>query len=107
MVVVENYGIDVFPDESLTRLADRLEKFYLDPIEVKQRLTLVEDELFQSLVSIGTEIVTRVRLNDNTKAVAEGPWTEELLPAESLLASFVLCDDAARERGPGGSHGSD
>ncbi|MEM4846796.1 MAG: RAMP superfamily CRISPR-associated protein, partial [Thermosphaera sp.] len=35
----------------------------------------------------------RVRLNRTTKTVEEGPWSEEYIPAETVLASLVLCTD--------------
>ena len=36
---------------------------------------------------------TRVKIEDATKTVAEGAlWTEESLPAESILAGIVQCD---------------
>lgn len=96
LVVVENHGFQVgLPSDPLTTVAGQLAKLNLDADEVKARLALVEDELFQNLVSFGTEVVTRVHLDDVTKTVKRGQlWTEELLPAESVLASLLVCHDA-------------
>ena len=49
------------------------------------------DDEFRDLVRHGTEIVTRVRLEEASKTVQRGAlWTEENLPADSLLVSFVV-----------------
>ncbi len=59
----------------------------------KKRFALLPDSVFDYLAETGTEVVTRVRIEDDTKAVAEGQlWTEEALPAESILAGLVSCD---------------
>ncbi len=51
------------------------------------------DTAFDFLCETGTEVHTRVRINDDTKTVAEGAlWTEESLPAETILAGIVQCD---------------
>jgi CRISPR-associated protein Cmr4 len=58
--------------------------------KLKYDVVLLNDEVFSSLVKIATEIVTRIKLDNNTGVVAEGPWDEEQLPTESLLYSVVL-----------------
>jgi CRISPR-associated protein Cmr4 len=96
LVVVENHGVEVgLPSEELTALAGQLTKLHLDAAELKARLAVVEDELFANLVTFGTEVVTRVHLDDVTKTVRRGQlWTEELLPAESVIAALLVCHDA-------------
>jgi CRISPR-associated protein Cmr4 len=57
---------------------------------VGNALALVSDEDFRDFVRHGTEVVTRVRLEDDKKTVASGAlWTEEHLPSDTLLYSFV------------------
>lgn len=64
---------------------------------IKQALVLVSDEDFRDFVRHGTEVVTRVRLEDETKTVATGAlWTEEHLPSDTLLYSFVAAWRPAR-----------
>jgi CRISPR-associated protein Cmr4 len=61
--------------------------------QFKRRFTVVADAAFDFLCETGTEVHTRVRIDDNTKTVAEGAlWTEESLPAETILAGIVQCD---------------
>jgi CRISPR-associated protein Cmr4 len=48
-------------------------------------LVLLHDDEFGDVVRHATEVTTRVRLEDGTKRVDKGLWTEEHLPADSLL----------------------
>src|SRR5262249_24459381 len=58
-----------------------------------QRFAVLPDVVFDYLTETATEVVTRVRIDDDAKTVAEGQlWTEEALPAESILAGLVSCD---------------
>ncbi|MBI5811330.1 MAG: type III-B CRISPR module RAMP protein Cmr4 [Meiothermus silvanus] len=57
---------------------------------VKARLCLVHDDVMGFLLETATEVVARIRLEDETKTVAQGAlWYEESLPAESLLYSLL------------------
>ncbi|GIX05526.1 MAG: type III-B CRISPR module RAMP protein Cmr4 [Planctomycetaceae bacterium] len=57
-----------------------------------QRFAIVPDDVFTFLCQTGTEVHTRVRIDDDTKTVAQGAlWTEESLPAESILMGLVHC----------------
>lgn len=55
----------------------------------KQRFAIVSDNVFGYFCQHGTEIVTRVRLEPDTRTVGNGLWTEELLPSEALLSGLV------------------
>lgn len=55
------------------------------------RLCVVPDDSFAFLCQTGLEITPHIRLDSDTKTVVSGAlWYEEAIPAESLLASFVL-----------------
>jgi len=54
------------------------------------RLCVVHDDVMTFLFTTATEVVARVRLEDDTKTVARGAlWYEEALPAESVLLGMV------------------
>jgi len=55
----------------------------------KQRFAVVADDVFGYFCQHGTEIVTRVRLEPDTRTVGKGLWTEELLPSEAILSGLV------------------
>jgi CRISPR-associated protein Cmr4 len=57
------------------------------------RFAVLPDTVFDFLTQTGTEVTARVRIDDDTKTVAEGAlWNEEALPAETILAGLVSCD---------------
>lgn len=59
----------------------------------QKRFCVLPDVVFDFLTVTGTEVHTRVRISDVTKTVEQGAlWTEESLPAETILAGVVVCD---------------
>lgn len=61
--------------------------------QFKKRFVVLPDTAFDFLCETGTEVHTRVKIDDNTKTVVDGAlWTEESLPAETILAGVVQCD---------------
>jgi CRISPR-associated protein Cmr4 len=61
--------------------------------EFKKRFAVLPDVVFDFLTETGTEVHTRVRISDDMKTVETGAlWTEESLPAETILAGVVACD---------------
>jgi CRISPR-associated protein Cmr4 len=61
--------------------------------QFKKRFVVLSDSAFDFLCETGTEVHTRVRIDDELKVVAKGAlWTEESLPAETILMGVVQCD---------------
>jgi CRISPR-associated protein Cmr4 len=61
--------------------------------EFQKRFVVLPDSAFDFLCETGTEVHTRVRIDDDTKTVAKGAlWTEESLPAETILMGLIQCD---------------
>lgn len=68
------------------------------------QLVVVGDGEMKLLSERATEVVTRVRIDDKTGTVADGAlWTEESLPAESLLWSLAFFADERPSRGQQGA----
>ena len=56
-----------------------------------ERFAIVSNETFSFLSETATEIVARVRLEDDVKTVAQGGlWYEETVPAEAIFYGFVV-----------------
>jgi CRISPR-associated protein Cmr4 len=56
----------------------------------KERFCIVHDDLLAFLLETATEVVARIKIEDETKTVQKGGlWYEEALPAESVLCSLV------------------
>ena len=61
--------------------------------QFQKRFVVLPDAAFDFLCETGTEVHSRVRIDDDTKTAAAGAlWTEESLPAETILAGIVQCD---------------
>lgn len=61
--------------------------------QFKKRFVVLPDLAFDYLCETGTEVHTRVRIDDEMKTVAKGAlWTEESLPAETILMGIIQCD---------------
>lgn len=62
-----------------------------------RRFAVVDDETMTFLWETAVQIDTRVRIDPETGTVAEGAlWTEESLPAETVLVGLVLADRPRR-----------
>lgn len=58
-----------------------------------ERFAVVPDTIFDFLTETGAEVTTRVKIDDDSKTVRTGAlWTEEALPAETILAGLIACD---------------
>lgn len=58
--------------------------------ELKSRIIIVHDNIFSDFVKYNTEIITRNRINQDTgTALEKGLFTEEYLPAETILYNFI------------------
>lgn len=61
-------------------------------------LIVVSDTLFKELVSLTTEVVARIKINQEKGTAQEGAlWYEEYLPTDTLLYSQILISSRANE----------
>ena len=59
--------------------------------EVQNRLAILSDDDFRDFVELSTEVVTRTKIDPKTGTVSPGAlFTEEFLPAESVLYTLAL-----------------
>ncbi len=66
----------------------------------ERRFVVLPDTAFDFLCETGTEVQTRVRIDDETKTVADKAlWTEEAAPAETILAGVVQCERIFQKTG--------
>jgi CRISPR-associated protein Cmr4 len=67
---------------------------------LKKRICIVHDDTMSFLAEHGTEVVTRVCIDPTTGTAKQGQlWTEENLPAESVLVSLVEQHTTTKTRG--------
>jgi CRISPR-associated protein Cmr4 len=71
-------------------IADKLQLEGDERSHFMARFAVVSNDVFTFLSETATEVVARVRLEDNTKTVASGGlWYEEAVPAEAVFYGFV------------------
>jgi CRISPR-associated protein Cmr4 len=71
---------------------------------VRERFVVVDDETMDFLMETATQVDTRVRIDHATGTVAQGQlWTEESLPAESLLLGMLAAGPSLRGGTPLGA----
>lgn len=98
-VYLEDLDLPEQPDALARNWAEKLSAWIFPSkedawrVEFLKRFVVLPDLIFDFLAETGTEVVTRVRIEDETKIVAEGQlWTEESLPAEAILSGIIQCD---------------
>ena len=88
----ENHPIKLGQDLLADWLADKLfEQGSYWHTKAKTDILVLSDNDFKDFVNLSTEVITRTKINNETGTVAKGAlFTEEYLPAESVLYSLVL-----------------
>lgn len=98
-IVLEEYTFPAFGDDKCSRLARWLADaiFPQEPSfnylreKMSRDLLVLSDDDFRDFVQMSTEVITRTRVDNTKGTVATGAlFTEEYLPAETVLYSLVL-----------------
>lgn len=93
---LEPYGEQDAQVHQMTQWADWLGThiFANDTIGQKlfrERFCVVHNDVFHFLLRTATEIIARIKLQENTKTVEDGGlWYEEALPTESILSGMAV-----------------
>jgi len=116
-IILEEYlfKIEAEPDEQgpCTKLAGWLAQHLFpaapssgsDPYrywrdKIAKDLVVLKDEDFRDFVTLSTEVITRTKINNETGTVQSGAlFTEEYLPAESVLYALALASPIFKDRG--------
>ncbi|MDQ3693838.1 MAG: type III-B CRISPR module RAMP protein Cmr4 [Chloroflexota bacterium] len=97
---LEDLELPVAERDAVSQLGERIGAAVFDPTwqEVfRPRFGIVADDVFGFLAETGTEVTARIRIDNESKTVADGGlWYEEAVPAESIFA----CPLAAAPRSP-------
>lgn len=95
-VVLEEYCLSVAgtPD-----VAGALADLSDDPVwkDLDKRLVILHDEMFAYFVEHACEVVTRVRIDDDSGTVSEGAlFNQENVPSETLFYAVIAAQDTRR-----------
>jgi CRISPR-associated protein Cmr4 len=67
-----------------------------------ERFCIVPDDILSFLNETALEVTARIKLDDDTKTVADGQlWYEEALPAETILSGLVVATPIKKTRSSG------
>jgi CRISPR-associated protein Cmr4 len=89
---VEKLGKLLFPDGSTDAEEWRN--------SLRNRICLIHDDMMAFLLETGTEVSAHIRLDEDTKTVAQGAlWYQESLPAESVLTGIVVASSVNAANG--------
>ena len=92
-VVLEEYTVEAEKTDYATKLAETIAVWLgLDNAQyVKNNLIILADDDFRDFAMHNTEVVTRIKINNDTGTVAKGAlFSQELLPSETVLYSLVM-----------------
>ncbi len=90
-LILEEYTFS--KSENTPNMSIEIPEDVLNLIE-KDKIVILHDNDFTDFVNLSTEVITRNKINNETGTVAQGQlWTEEYLPAESVLYSMVMASD--------------
>jgi CRISPR-associated protein Cmr4 len=107
-ILLEDFDYAAVPDQAVDALATWLSKHAVPDTEgykpfaarLSGQLAVVSDAELRFLTEHATEVVARTRIDPDTGTVQTGAlWTEESLPAETLLWSTALFSDGRRKGG--------
>ncbi len=98
-VILEEYTFAVQKTDQCTQLAEWIAEHVMPKGEaydywrekVKKSLIVLSDNDFQDFVTQSTEVIARIKINQQTGTVQDRAlWYEEYLPSESILYSLAL-----------------
>ena len=91
-VVLEEYLFEVEKKQEVSELAQILSALTgIDENFLKERLIILDDDDFTDFVKLSTEVITRIKINNETGTVDTGAlFTEEYLPTETVMYSIVF-----------------
>ena len=101
-IVLEEYTFPVTASDTCATLAQWLVEHILPEDEaftywrtkMAKDIVVLSDDDFCDFVTMSTEVITRTKINDDTGTVQSGAlWSEEYLPADSVLYALVLTSD--------------
>ncbi|HDH91491.1 MAG TPA: type III-B CRISPR module RAMP protein Cmr4, partial [Candidatus Aenigmarchaeota archaeon] len=97
-IYIEELQLKCSEDENVNKIAKDIKKGLPKDNaykEIKEKLekdlVIVSDDVFRNLVTLTTEIFTRIKIDPSTGTVEKGGlWSEEYLPTDTLMYSLIL-----------------
>lgn len=104
-VIIEDIRLTKMSNQATSKIAGLLSKLLPEEPSysyIKNKMTkdimVVSDTLFKELVLLTTEVVARIKIDQEKGTAQEGaPWYEEYIPTDTLLYSQILISSRANE----------
>ena len=105
-VVLEEYTFDITINQTVNDLASWLSERVLPADDeygywrekMRTDLVVLSDDDFCDFVTLSTEVIARIKINQDTGIVQKGAlWYEEYLPSDSILYSLALTSPIFQE----------
>lgn len=94
IVVLDEMVFNVSSNKNIDDVIDKISKQLLKDVEDKEfknRVVMVSDDDFTDFVINSTEVITRIKIDNETGIVADQAlFNEEYLPSESILYSLIF-----------------
>lgn len=89
-VILEEYAFK--PEYKSKELLNELSAYFEGTIpNLGKKLVILSDDDFRDFVNLSTEVITRIKIDNETGTVAAGAlFSEEFLPSESVLYSLTF-----------------
>jgi CRISPR-associated protein Cmr4 len=92
-VILEEYTFETGNTKPAEDWAKKIQDF-TGIEELTDKLVILPDDDFRDFVNLSTEVITRTKINNHTGTVQDGAlFTEEYLPAESVMYSVAMAHD--------------
>lgn len=98
VILLEEYSIAVQESSETEQLALRLSEILQIP-ELSSQFAIVPDDYFSDFVQHCTELHTRIRIGDEGVVTGGALFTEEHLPAESVLYALAMAHPEFKKGG--------
>src|SRR5208283_3578715 len=111
-IVLEEYTFEIEKDKDASGTCSKLSVWLAGKIfpankdydywrdKVGKDIVVLQDDEFRDFVMLSTEVITRTKINNETGTVQSGAlFTEEYLPAETVLYSLALATPVFSKQG--------
>jgi len=89
-LILEEYSFQKISDDTISNIAEFISSKIGDD-RIKEKLVILHNDDFRDFVNLSTEVITRIKINNETGTVESGAlFTEEYLPNETIFYSLAL-----------------
>lgn len=108
-IVLEDFAFPARPHPEVSKIAGWLAANVFPPTDEYKyfrekaltNLVILPEDAFRDFTQFATEVVTRIRIDPETKTVAQGAlWTEEHLPSDTVLYAPLHATAPRTDEGP-------